>query len=191
MEIIPIGNKKIKISLTKNDLEKYMLDLSDMDYKSTGTRKAFWSILDDVNKESGFDAAKNRIFVQVFTSPAGGCEMFVTSVAEECDDPITCVCDPLSGTYPATYRFEGIEGLLGACRALIGIGYSAESRAFYIGDNYYLSITAPRKDGSAFLDYGDILTDFGENIGKDEGALIAEHGVCFCRNDAVTKLSKV
>jgi len=191
MDIIPIGSKKIKISLTKTDIEKYRLDLTDMDYKSTGTRKAFWSILDDVKRESGFDAAKSRILVQVFTSPAGGCEMFVTSVYGKEDDQITCEKDPVALTDLLTYRFESLDALLCACKALCFTGRSTESSAYYLGDDYYLTLFSAKESGAFASGCAGTLSDFGENIGSAEGSLILERAVCFCKKDAVKRLSEI
>ena len=51
-----------------------------LDYENTETRRAFWSILDEAKHRTGFDAASEKVFVQVYPSKSGGCEMYVTKL---------------------------------------------------------------------------------------------------------------
>lgn len=80
MELIVISDSKLKIMLTSEDLREYSLDCSTFDYENTETRRAFWSILDEAKHRTGFDAASEKVFVQVYPSKKGGCEMYVTKL---------------------------------------------------------------------------------------------------------------
>ncbi len=95
MELIKISDSKLKIALTPTDMEKYSLDIQTMDYDKTETRSAFWQLLDEAKHKTGFDAASEKIFVQIYSSVGGGCEMYVTKLkktAENSDDKdYTCV----------------------------------------------------------------------------------------------------
>ena len=66
MELIRIGDSKLKITLTSDDMTQYDLDCDTMDYDNTETRKAFWDILDHAKQITGFDAAGDRVFVQLY-----------------------------------------------------------------------------------------------------------------------------
>lgn len=83
MELLLISKDKLKVTLSALDMEKYELDCETIDYDSTETRRAFWSILDEAKHKTGFDAASDKVFIQVYPSRAGGCEMFVTRVGEK------------------------------------------------------------------------------------------------------------
>lgn len=80
MELIKISDSKLKIALTPTDMEKYSLDIQTMDYDKTETRSAFWQLLDEAKHKTGFDAASEKIFVQIYSSAGGGCEMYVTKL---------------------------------------------------------------------------------------------------------------
>lgn len=80
MELILISDSKLKIMLTTDDMREYALDCSTLDYDNTETRRAFWSILDEAKHRTGFDAASEKVFVQVYPSRSGGCEMYVTKL---------------------------------------------------------------------------------------------------------------
>lgn len=196
MEIINISNSKIKISLTYEDLEKYSLSCNDINYDNTETRRAFWSILDDAKHTSGFDAAKSRVFIQVFSSPAGGCEMFVSRIFSEGEESVVCVRDPVAGIRCSVYSFEGLLSLIRACRLLCDLGYSHDSSAFYKDGTYYLVLSCPDmpEDNSICHDisYSDILCEFGTLI-RDEMApcYINEHCTCFCSSPATKKLASL
>ncbi|MEE0968457.1 MAG: adaptor protein MecA [Clostridia bacterium] len=80
MELIVISDSKLKIMLTGEDMRQYSIDCSTLDYENTQTRRAFWSILDEAKHRTGFDAASEKVFVQVYPSKGGGCEMYVTKL---------------------------------------------------------------------------------------------------------------
>lgn len=80
MELIMISESKLKIMLTSEDMRAYSIDCSMLDYENTETRRAFWSILDEAKHRTGFDAASEKVFVQVYPSKEGGCEMYITKL---------------------------------------------------------------------------------------------------------------
>ncbi len=80
MELIVISDSKLKIMLTGEDMNRYSIDCNTLSYDNTETRRAFWSILDEVKHKTGFDAANEKVFVQVYPSKGGGCEMYVTKL---------------------------------------------------------------------------------------------------------------
>ena len=66
MELLRIGDKKLKVTLSGEDMEHYRLDSETMDYDTTETRSAFWQILDEAKHKTGFDAGGGKIFVQIY-----------------------------------------------------------------------------------------------------------------------------
>ena len=80
MELILINSNKLKIMLTEADMIQYELDFNTINYDNIETRRAFWNILDEAKHRTGFDAASDRIFIQLYPSKEGGCEMYVTKV---------------------------------------------------------------------------------------------------------------
>lgn len=80
MELIVISESKIKIMLTEPDMRHYHLDTSDMNCSDANTQAAFRHIFEDAHKKIGFDTEGKRLFVQLYTSVEGGCEIFVTAL---------------------------------------------------------------------------------------------------------------
>ena len=86
MDFIQLGADRLKIMLSRADMDEYSIDCDSMDYGDTGTRRAFWSILDEAKRETGFNAASGRAYIQVYRSREGGCELFVTMLSCDLED---------------------------------------------------------------------------------------------------------
>ncbi len=78
MDLILISEEKLKIILTEDDMKKFKIKIESLDYDNVTTKKVFWEILDEAKNKAGFNADKSKLYVQVFPSQDGGCEMFVT-----------------------------------------------------------------------------------------------------------------
>ncbi len=87
MELILISESKLKIMLSPPDMARYELEVTRMDCADAHTRAAFRHIFDDVRAEVGFDTAGAPLFVQLYASPEGGCEIFVTKLEGESPPP--------------------------------------------------------------------------------------------------------
>ncbi len=179
MELILISDSKLKIMLSQKDMTKYALKIEDIDYDNTETRRAFWNILDEAKHKTGFDAARERIFVQVFPSRCGGCEIFVTKLEKgvSADDLSVSVAKRRANT---VYRFSDINNLLSVCSILYKRGYEGESAVYYDDKNYYLSITGEQ----LFIDE---YADMRENIKYIYHIL--EHCEGICTRGAVETLA--
>lgn len=77
MELIPINESKLKIMLDEIDMREYRLG-AESDCADTETRRAIRSILDLARQKIGFNTEGAEIFVQLYASKKGGCELFVT-----------------------------------------------------------------------------------------------------------------
>lgn len=77
MELILISNKKLKIMLSEEDMEQYGIG-GDADCADSATRRAIRSLLERARDQIGFKTDGEEIFVQLYTSKKGGCELFVT-----------------------------------------------------------------------------------------------------------------
>ena len=206
MELILINSSKLKIMLTGDEMKKYELDTDKIDYDTTATRKAFWSILDDAKSETGFDAASDKVFIQLYPSRKGGCEMYVTKLGEQLLPPRgsrlsrSTAHDNLQ-IIPAdrhtggrerfgAYVFETMEALLCVCRRLLALKWNGESRAyrdrngrcFLLLSEVCHSIYAPLDELSFISEYG--TAESAEHL----HLYISEHATCICEHGAVSTL---
>ena len=156
------------------------------------TRKAFWRILDEAKNRTGFDTSGDRVFVQVYPSKAGGCEMFVTklTVVSEKDSKSDSV-KPTSDYIKrmkykrqkrkySVYRFESVDNLLLSCLRLSQSSYNASSTAYNESSKYYL--TLENDSIPPFF----TPCEYNATICPDSTLLyIKEYCTCICKADAV------
>lgn len=83
MELLLISNKKMKILLTRQDMESYNLDADNLDYGVKNTRQTLDEIFELAKRKTGFEIKKGKLFVQAFPCVDGGCEIYLTRLDEE------------------------------------------------------------------------------------------------------------
>ena len=84
MELILISNTKLKIMLDESDMIKYHIG-SESDCAKGSTRRAIRSLLECAKDQIGFNTDGEEIFVQLYTSKKGGCELFITKCLTEAE----------------------------------------------------------------------------------------------------------
>ena len=77
MEFIVINKEKLKVILTSDDMKKLNISAEELDYQKTSTKRVVWDILDRAQQSEGFDSDNSKLYIQIFPSSDGGCEMFV------------------------------------------------------------------------------------------------------------------
>ena len=82
MVLLVISESKLKIMLTAPDMVKYDLPATQVNGLSLHHREALRHLFRDAKTESGFDTEGSRLFVQLYSSREGGCEIFVTKLPE-------------------------------------------------------------------------------------------------------------
>ncbi|MBQ8720183.1 MAG: adaptor protein MecA [Clostridia bacterium] len=195
MELLLVSDSKLKVMLTVADMEKYDLRVEEIDYDNTHTRRALWEILDEAKKQTGFDAASDKVLIQLYPSKDGGCELFVTKlglippVAERTIARSNRVT--MLAARQGIYRFESFFGLIGAIRAIENITPHRDSDV-YLGDDgkYYLIIDERVGKSGSFSEFSRIL-EYSERASREMIDYIKEHGKRLTEGDAVEKLSKL
>ncbi len=192
MELILINASKLKIMLTDSDMEKYDLKAETVDYDNTATRRAFWSILDDAKTETGFDAASDRLFIQMYPSRDGGCEMFVTKLgAPDVPDKKKWrggKCEEKTRERLFIYSFECLNFLIRVCNCLRLLGRRGRSCAYAedSGKCYLLlwekSVESPPRTHFFIHEYGQ------SEHAETTLLYIKEHASPLCEEDAVETL---
>ncbi len=190
MELILINEKKLKIMLSPEDMREYEIDCESVDYDKTETRRAFWSILDEAKHRTGFDAASERVYIQLYPSREGGCEMYVTKVGVL---PSNCKTHQkgmlrVASERRLAYCFFELSHLLSVCRQLMLSEFSADSQVFLDEEGrYYLYINGVR--GFSIPESLNFISEFGTAEDPDRlEAYIIEHCRPICVGDAIKTL---
>ena len=207
MELHRIGDGQLRISLSVEDMNRYELTNENMDYDDTATRRAFWSILDQAKKQTGFDAARDRVLIQAFPKRSGGCEMYVTRVgSKEEERGCAPAAEQAGGTKSrqavhtsatlqrqTVYAFEHLDDLLFCC-VLLRECYRAKSESWFEplrgGGRYYLILwecTAPDRPEEGYL----FLSEFGHRCDRVSMPYLREHARRIAAPDAVMQLAQL
>ncbi len=194
MELLLISENKIKISLTKADLDAYSITSDDIDYDNTETRRVFWTLLDEAKRKTGFDAAKSRIFIQIYPSRDGGCELYVSKISRaERDEELSSnvlrelskIKEEAKEKKTQVYLFDEINSLIAACRRLKAVGYNRSSSAYSEGKKRFF-LTVDLNGNNSFIG------EYGQRQRADRTMLyINEHCGVICEGDAVMRLAEL
>lgn len=191
MELLLISDSKLKVTLTNEDMKRLDISCDGLDYDNTETRRAFWQILDEAKSKTGFDAARDRVFIQVYPSKCGGCEMYVIKLkglfGKEKEGKME-----VAKTRASVFSFDSMTSLLPVCRQLKGLGYGRESAA-YIGDDgrFYLVVNeeTPTCQRGSFGEFS-FLEEYGRrHTEPSRAAYIREHCRAIEEKDAVNILA--
>ena len=196
MELLRINEKKLKVILSEEDMDRYRLDRDTMDYDTTETRSAFWQILDEAKHRTGFDACGARIFVQIYPSRGGGCELYVTKILAPAPADTKKAPPPPAReerTRPVVYLLPSLADLLRICRHLAATDYRGESAAYIgEGDACYLVLSEPLR-GVGYPHSAPLYhpaEEYGERCsGNTKLTYVREHAHCLLDTDAVARLS--
>lgn len=185
MELIIISESRIKLMLTPADMASY----------TGSTREMLRCIMHDAREKCGFSASDCRVFIQMYPSKEGGCELFVTKLSDNRNGVFMQSGEERTLTEyrkyiyrdrasHVVYSFDEMRYLLGCCLGLCRMSYSGSSRAYRDPDKnrYYLKL--------------DCETPMaGENFGSLCPSrmlyYINEHCDVICAENAVEKLGKL
>ncbi len=213
MDLIKINDNKLKIMLSATDMLSFALDADNMDYTNSQTREAFRHILEEARDRTGFDAKGNQIYVQLYPSREGGCEMFVTKLGVVCaledhshaqeKSPPKKATAALPRPKPAAqadhnhtvaFVFDAMEHLLCVCRRLYGRAFGGASEAWHGEEGkYYLLLSERGGIQRSILFDRTLLSLLGE-YGLQQNAdtirlYIREHARPICEADAIGRLA--
>lgn len=214
MDLIRINDYKLKIMLTPSDMACYDLDAETLDYGQEDTRHALRNILDEAKNRTGFDASGDKIYIQLYPSRGGGCELFVTKLellcaadhaAEQPSRPtaIPPVLSPRAHTVRQSeaergrsiaFAFDALNDLLCVCRRLQQRSFHGSSSAYH-GEQgqYYLLLSGGSGSKHYALFDRDTLA-FIHEYGTQQDAhairlYIKEHASPICELHAVQRLA--
>lgn len=86
MKLYRLGENEIRIHLTEEDLDAFAITPKEFDYDSTKGRRVIWELFDRAKEETGFDAAKEKVYIQLYPKNDGSVELFVTKLEKDEED---------------------------------------------------------------------------------------------------------
>lgn len=183
MELLIIDKNKVKIMMNADDMKKYSLDSPPREPVDVPTCRGFRQLLKEIRARTGFDTEGSRIFVQMFLSPNGGCELFVTRLSAARTNPeLPENSDTFSPPDRFYYSFPTLHDLLLACRGIRCFRKKECAAQAFTDESHHHFYLCVSHTWFVLSEYNGTPCSAGER------AYIQEHCRCFAR-DAVSRLS--
>ena len=201
MELILISDSKLKIMLSKSDMQNYSITNECMSYENTDTRKMFGKLLDEANAKVGFDSKSGKVFIQVYPSKNGGCEVYITTERAENAQAKKKTNTPRKKKEYCFYRFDCLNEIIELCKVLKESEYDLESFVCVEqegrNEKYYLVLqeevfSNPQISKKKCINKSDLANEYGKRIERKEMMqYIKEHTKNVVSSDAVGILCKL
>lgn len=194
MEVLKITDAKLKIMLNADDMKKYRLTHSSVDYNDPKTRKSFFEILNHVKQAHGFNVERDKVLIQFYPSKDGGSELFVTklgAIPASSERALSksagvAMLDPRS----SLYVFDELEDLIRTAK-LLKIRNIHKSSDVYLGDGgeYYLELCEriTERNGRIFA----LIGEFGRRLPPSHFTYVCEHAKKLTRSDGIESFSQL
>lgn len=193
MELIRISSCKLKVMLTKSDVERLHLDPENGEGEEL--HGAFRALFAEIKENCGFDPGERELSIQYFPSREGGCEMFISHLNEKDETAASAEARPprkITGFHKEyAFRFSGMEALLAACKRLCSMGYIGESQA-YIDEKESCFLFLGILSGHPFEMPEELLflSEYGRQESVTDAKLyLSEYGKSICQSSAVSILA--
>ncbi len=195
MDHIKISQDKLKLMLSDADLAHYKLNMRELEGEGTLSRKTFRDLFADIKRNIGFDAADDKVFIQLYPSRDGGAELYITRLSH--DEKRSCMDGNAHISISTVFAFCSMRMLLKACTHLLELEGQSCSSAWQEEGKYYLILeekiacidylrgNRPTERHRIIGDYGKIYTD------PTMIHYVKEHCLCFCEKNAVKILSSM
>jgi len=196
MKIERLGQDKIKIFLTFDDLMERGIHKDDMWKEIPKVHELFSELMDQAYTELGFDAT-GPLAVEVFALPAQGMVVIVTKGKiqpqprmDEPDEDEPDVFEmefTLEETDLISYAFRDFEDVVSACKLLDG--FVSGGRLYSYRGRYILQIEPIHLDWEKDMQRAvAILSEFGEATSVTE-AVLDEYGKLIVADGAIGVIS--
>lgn len=203
MRIERIGENKIRIFVSYDDLEERDIDLDAFNYNSPETQELFWDLMEQAEIELGFDAQDSQLCIEAVTDTDHGFVITITRLEEESEfesfqkfiknryrkkdlshrKKSSRICSTM-----LIYAVESFDDLCRLC-SLIAPLYRGRSSVYSLDSAYYLvfsgiegNVANRRQFDSILSEYADKMqnVDFLEGYLNEYGKkLVAEDAVAF------------
>jgi negative regulator of genetic competence, sporulation and motility len=210
MQIDVLSQNTLKLTLSRLDMFDLDIKYESLSGKNPDTKRLLSHVLRTVklDKSAGVDFSGERLFVEAFPRPDGGCMLYISSLTEEgkinagadkkslrltAKSTVSAVKRPnLTGKPKESellYRFDGIRELESACRNLswqqTHNRVTLSSALYGNGGEYRLALTADNKKLITA-----IVSEFGELLDTErELPFTREHFSLLAADNAVEQLT--
>ena len=159
MRIEKITENKIRITLNMQDLQEKNIDLHTFMSNSLETQDLFYDMLDEAEKEVGFETKDYKLMIEALAVPNGNFVLTVTRIIPEKEAPKKKLTAKRKANVIPTnlsiYMFNTFEDYLEFCHSIINnsentYSFLKKSNLYSYKSKYYLCLNVNNKDMNLF-----------------------------------------
>ncbi len=193
LEFLTVGNSKIKIMLTPEEVLARGIRIEDTDYDDPEIRRIFRKILEEASEKAKFELGKEKLLVQAYPSRDGGLELFVTKLGTLSKEAASMISKSehmaVISAKRVFYIFDSLENLLGAVRC-VPKGAAEDSNIYRFDDGAYC-LSFCEREPRYVLGKLSRLHEFGVRINELAAQNLCEHASLLRGGDAVEVFSRL
>lgn len=207
MKIERVGENKIRIFVSYDDLEERDIDLDTFSYNSPETQELFWDLMEQAEIELGFDAQESQLCIETVSDVDHGFIITITRTAEDNEfeslhkfiknrykkkelsvkKKTTSICSTM-----LIYAIDDFDSLCFLCSCISSM-FSGRSKVYSLDNTYYLLLSSVEGNVSNQKQFDSILSEYADkmpNVDFFEGYL-NEYGKCLVSENAAAFFAKI
>lgn len=195
MKIEKLNDNKLKITLSLDDLEERNIDLQSFIYNSPESQDLFWDMMNEAEREYGFDVDESMIYVEASTNGTG----LFTLIVTKSDEPnyiqqarqkaslkkksFKLKRKAINLHIPkALYLFDSFDDVCDFCKT-IDLSAAGTNTLYRLDSNYYLEISD--HNYNHIVDFASMIKNADATIGR-----INEYGKVIAEGNALQDIGK-
>ena len=179
MKIEKLAEDKIKITITIDDLAERNIDLYSFMYNSPESQDLFWDVMNEAEKEYGFNVDDSMIYVEASTTGGGNFTLIVTKTKEKIKLKRKKMPSFLKN---GLYQFDSFDDVCSFCQT-VQLQEIIHSILYRIGDTYYLK--ADMMPATSILEFASVVKSPALMESK-----LKEHGQVVMKENAIQTINK-
>jgi len=178
MKIEKINENKIKVTISKDDLEKRNIDLSTLNYNSPATQELFWDMMEQAEIEYGFNSSDSQLCIEATPDSTDGFIITITRIDE--DNDFESIQKYIKNRFKKSdlrakrknkkicssvliYSFSTFEDILALANKISSI-YSGESTLYKYKNFYYLVLARYSFENTDTRAIDAVMSEFGRKV---------------------------
>jgi adapter protein MecA 1/2 len=197
MRVERLGDNKVRIMLSYEDLDQRGIDRDEIWQNGRKVQELFWDMMERAYQEVGFEVA-GPIAVEAFTMPTEGVVVVVTQLpslppeeqelADEEDDDMDASMTSPDPFGAFTFVFQDLEDVISASHSLLAYGAVGGTLYHYKG-RYHLFFEEDEVGEDLYDAFWSILHEYGE-LSPTTKAMLDEYGKRVMNGNAVRTITQ-
>lgn len=188
MRFEKLTDKKIKITLSLEDMELNNVSLENIFSNSVSSQKLLQYMITKAEKEVGFFPGDSKLLVEAIMSSDRECTFTITKIIDENDD-LNITCNSF------IFKFDCLEDFISLCSFIKNMSslnlseFSEYFSLFLYNDTYYLYFVDSITFSTLFDYMKTIFLEFGKDVSCSIGldGILNEYGKVIFKNNAIVQ----